>query len=824
MFLLIFRRSFLYLLFMCAGTLTPAAKAIDCTQFKTGNMSVLGDIDQRISTLDGEEYLESLLSDAQSCNAPAKKVIELKFSLASLWGSMGIKLGEAGTYQLDVVDYYWPKRKWNRKRIAMAQLSLAEIYYKQGAFHRSHQLIEEIESLISDYGKVPEYIVENKESLKFILALALDGVMDISPQRDFITSDIKTFDDLPSIKAEETADVFTSTLVYRDALKRIIRWTQWLKYKEQPLPEESGLIYLDDLIRQLIGANYTDELYIDYAISRLSFVQDNRCDSVFSRLILDRLHKQQIESRQNDIVAKSIAAECTTGVKREQWLNDYIDEMGDFYASMPLDFSAEVYLSLSSSLNHIIEVMDWQNESKGWESLFKLMQLKLRASVVSTSSRFDPNGIANEQARKLFMEREQTKNAYFKYNQPKYFEEYSEKIAALKKHLTELDNELDENYPKLSRMSSSQIITVNNLRASLSPTQQVLMIDAVDTKSCALLISNKTISGSCSPLGSKELSITIATLQTVLQEAEGQTKPLSQRLSAQLFGSLKLDNAKPELLIVSGTALSGLPLNALYDTGNDKWLLETFNIERPMGIASLTARPANQQKLTTRRLAVADPLYNLDVEMIDTTEEEDSFRGSMQRHESSLSAIRNLERLFETEAEAEMFVSSAQRGQKLLKGNADEASVVKALQQPWDVIVFSTHTLFPGIALDLDYPGLALAPVSEEPSNDGLLSSAEIYSLSFNQAMVILAACETAQSIGKRNTLGSLLDAFLVSGSRRVLASHWKVNSRETNQFMMLLAQNLDKFRTDSQAVWETRKALVNQMPPRVWSSFDLYY
>lgn len=113
---------------------------------------------------------------------------------------------------------------------------------------------------------------------------------------------------------------------------------------------------------------------------------------------------------------------------------------------------------------------------------------------------------------------------------------------------------------------------------------------------------------------------------------------------------------------------------------------------------------------------------------------------------------------------------------------------VRGNYRGFQVLHFATHGLVEG-ALGCDSPPALLTSIGPAPS-DGLLSFEEIARLNLDANLVVLSACDTAESTsdarsrrsgfraglaGQGATLNGLVRAFLVAGSRAVLTTHWSI-------------------------------------------------
>ena len=130
---------------------------------------------------------------------------------------------------------------------------------------------------------------------------------------------------------------------------------------------------------------------------------------------------------------------------------------------------------------------------------------------------------------------------------------------------------------------------------------------------------------------------------------------------------------------------------------------------------------------------------------------------------------------------------------KLLSGNAATESAFKDQAGAYGLLHLSTHGYFNSANPLLS--GLELEPDDE---NDGLLEVHEILRLSLDARLVTLSACETGLGGGYFNQIPAgdefvgLTRAFLLAGSRSVLATLWPVDDRSTVDLMEGFYQRLE--------------------------------
>ena len=129
-----------------------------------------------------------------------------------------------------------------------------------------------------------------------------------------------------------------------------------------------------------------------------------------------------------------------------------------------------------------------------------------------------------------------------------------------------------------------------------------------------------------------------------------------------------------------------------------------------------------------------------------------------------------------------------------MSGTDATESAFKEQAIDYGVLHFSTHGYF-----NLKNPLLSGLELEADNNNDGLLEVHEILGLSLNAELVTLSACETGMGSGYFNEIPagdefvSLTRAFLLAGSRSVLATLWEVDDRSTVDLMEGFYQRLHR-------------------------------
>jgi len=130
---------------------------------------------------------------------------------------------------------------------------------------------------------------------------------------------------------------------------------------------------------------------------------------------------------------------------------------------------------------------------------------------------------------------------------------------------------------------------------------------------------------------------------------------------------------------------------------------------------------------------------------------------------------------------------------------------------------------------DTQFPersGLILG-VDPASHDDGLLQVREIIRLRFNADLVTLSACNTG--VGKlegEEGVTNLVEAFLVSGARSVVASLWSADDTYTGtlmeRFYTHIAQGQEKAEALRQAKLDVLAKYGKQVSPYYWGAFVL--
>jgi CHAT domain-containing protein len=162
---------------------------------------------------------------------------------------------------------------------------------------------------------------------------------------------------------------------------------------------------------------------------------------------------------------------------------------------------------------------------------------------------------------------------------------------------------------------------------------------------------------------------------------------------------------------------------------------------------------------------------------------------------------------------------------KLLLGDQATESAFKRLQlDQYRVIHIVAHT-----SVDAAYPDRSAIILSESNSgtDDGLLQAREIRRMRLNSELLAIPACDTA--VGRlegQAGMISLMQAFLLAGSKSVLGTLWSVEDVATetvmSKFYFYLSRGLDKGKALQRAKIDFLKRYQGDVTPFYWGGLVL--
>ena len=365
--------------------------------------------------------------------------------------------------------------------------------------------------------------------------------------------------------------------------------------------------------------------------------------------------------------------------------------------------------------------------------------------------------------------------------------------------------------------------------ASLSKVQEVLKPDEVlleyvldDPTSFCVAVSQRGAYVRELPAGRKEIENLSRQFVSEIR-TKGSAAELSKRLYAMLVKPVPEAVTATRFIIAPDAILNLLPFEALRDAQGEYLLKSRVISYVPSGTILNTLRRAEKQKSAPKPLlAVGDVEYENQGGSGRRIPPPASIRGRIERGIADLSGV-GLHDLPETRAEVEEIGKIVGSDAVMLLGkDATETGFKKQPLDQFRILHLAVH----GFA-DTQYPERSALVLGADPqsSDDGLLQVREIIRLRLNAELTTLSACDSG--VGKlqgQEGISNLVEAFLVAGSKSVVASLWSADdtfaSALMEQFYRHLAQGEDTSSALRNAKLDLLAKYGDQVSPFYWAAF----
>jgi CHAT domain-containing protein len=238
-------------------------------------------------------------------------------------------------------------------------------------------------------------------------------------------------------------------------------------------------------------------------------------------------------------------------------------------------------------------------------------------------------------------------------------------------------------------------------------------------------------------------------------------------------------------------------------------------------------------------LVLADPVFELDDPRLTGAGERASGAGVAVPSESNGEALRRAlrdvglrqaaspPRLLAARREAAGIAAVVPGADVALGFAASRAAVTSTALGAYRIVHFATHGI-----IDNDHPelsGLVLSLVDERGRwQDGFVRVHDVYALQVPADLVVLSACRTAlgADLAGEGLIG-LVRGFMFAGTRRVVASLWKVDDEATSELMVRFYRAMVERKLTPPAALREAQLEIRAIPrwshPFYWAAFVLY-
>jgi CHAT domain-containing protein len=367
-------------------------------------------------------------------------------------------------------------------------------------------------------------------------------------------------------------------------------------------------------------------------------------------------------------------------------------------------------------------------------------------------------------------------------------------------------------------------VPLKQIQESIGPEEVVLEYVLDEPHSYCLWISKSRSGVQTLTEGRREIEDLVEKYLGAIR-AKRDDSDTSSHLYTALFGRLPSEANRERVIVVPDGTLHLLPFDTLRDS-KGALVLESLTVSYVPAATVLQFLRHERPSVSAQRtfLGVGDVAYQDQGHISAMVEKPGGFKQQLERGMSDVfgTALYDLPQTREEVLAASKMVG---KDSVLLLGSSATETAFKA--EPladFKIVHIAAHgftdTRFPersGLVLGLD----------SASRDDGLLQVREIMRLRFNADLVTLSACNTG--VGKlegEEGVTNLVEAFLVSGAKSVVASLWSADDTYTldlmERFYTHIAEGQDKAAALRQAKLDLLAEFGKQVPAYYWGAFVL--
>lgn len=404
-----------------------------------------------------------------------------------------------------------------------------------------------------------------------------------------------------------------------------------------------------------------------------------------------------------------------------------------------------------------------------------------------------------------------------------------------------------QSFPQYAELANPGAADLDAVQKQLGSNEALISFVFGQTSGYVLLVRAQGFDAVPLSIGSRELAGDVADLRKALVPAAGSLPEFNLKNAYSLYQSLLAPlgdrlNGVDHLVIVPSGALASLPLALLVteppaaqDYRDAAWLVRRYalsNVPSPRAFLTLAGADAHRAAAPRPFLGLGAPEFQGPNGPAGAKVLSDLTAACRDAGPVSPDLLRALPPLPDTAHEIRTVGArlGGQNADILLGVHATEADLRAQPLDQFAVIYFATHGILPGELHCESEPALALSPpmqAAASPAADGMLQASEIAQLKLNADLVVLSACNTAESgeaLGG-SALQGLSDAFFAAGAHSVLASHWEVPSAATETLMTGLFDSANRARGLAQGLRQSQLALIARAGtahPFYWAAFTI--
>ncbi len=367
-----------------------------------------------------------------------------------------------------------------------------------------------------------------------------------------------------------------------------------------------------------------------------------------------------------------------------------------------------------------------------------------------------------------------------------------------------------------------QVVPLRRIQEDLRRDELILEYVLDDPSSFCLSISRRGAHVRALPAGRREIE---GLAREFIDEihSKGTGARISKQLYELLVKPIPETGSATRFIIAPDGILNLFPFEALRDAQGG-YLLESRIISYvPSGTILDTLRHTVRRQLAPKNLlAVGDVAYDDQFRTAQTLQLSETNLGRIERSVADLSGI-VLHNLPQTRREVkEISKIFGPDAVVLLGKDATETTFKKEPLNQFRVLHLAVH----GFA-DMLYPERSAIVLGVDPTSgdDGLLQAREIMRLGLNAELTTLSACDSGMGrLQGQEGISNLVEAFLVAGSKSVVASLWSADDTFASALMEEFYGRLSYGEDVGQALRNAKLGLLarygEQASPFYWAGF----
>jgi len=406
-----------------------------------------------------------------------------------------------------------------------------------------------------------------------------------------------------------------------------------------------------------------------------------------------------------------------------------------------------------------------------------------------------------------------------------------DEIARLETKVLSIDKKVKEEFPNFEKLTGSQLLSVKDAQKLLSRREALIILapNSISSKVNVFIVRPEQYRVHTSETDSERLVRSLRRSLTVESGEDFDTSRAYSLYKELLLPAADLLAGVDHLFVVSDGALSSLPLGLLVTEPpvegmaykDAAWLAKRYAVTTLPSVSSLKHLRSVAVKPTSEKafMGFGNPILKNE--------------GAYQQI-ASAKLIRGFASgdLPGTARELRNISSSLGGDERdiYLLEDATERKVKSLDLTPYNVIAFATHGLMAEEKEGVSEPALVLtSPDKPTELDDGYLTASEVAQLKLNADWVLLSACNTASGETQNSEgLSGLAKAFFYAGTRSLLVSHWKVESKATVKLITGMFRNIanDNSIGKSEALRRSMISLMNDPDepeyahPAYWAPF----